>query len=267
MAFLTIDGLPIPTAKDSFKETTRDIGDEPMDGALGIVMSTRVGKLRRWTFRTPRLAPEEWLAFQTFLEGYGASWRFASGSKISDQGYTNTVVGSYTTSGVGGVFGGSVAVGSTSHFSAMMRYRMGRQTAAGWAPANGWTLMVWRTFVAAEAYAGTRHCLITGTADFVRGSAANPAGVKQYIDGVLDAAAGLGNCLSVSATSPYVGIHGYKTTGAANAITYSDLVFLPFRLPNLSTAIGSQGLTEAQWALALYASHLSAQWSLSLIHI
>lgn len=244
--FCSLNGIRIPVMRDSWEETIDDIGDAPRDTIVGSTAATRVGKKRRWRFRTPPLPPTtiddgvgnlgknvSWKTYERLIEGFGANWQFEDFESISGQCYTNSVAGSFTkVSGSPPVGGSVLRVSTSSRFGSRMSYRMGVQRSGGWSPTvDGWTMMFWKLFVSGETYTGWRDCVLTGAVDFARGSSANPSGVSQYVDHLINAAANLGNCVGVSASSPYVALHGNKTTGTGANVDYKDLVFLPYEVP------------------------------------
>jgi hypothetical protein len=231
---LYVGGVPLPVAGESWRERRIPIGDVRDKSLAGRPAVSRGPTLREWSFRTPRdfaLTKAERLAWIKWIEGHGQKWSFDSAShSYSAAGVTNSAIASITRSAAGGWKGGHIEVASTSVFGVDMSNKLHRRR--GWLPTNGWTLHAYRNFVAAEtASAGWHSCFLEGAVSFTRGASANPAGVNQYVDAVLNNSANLGRVFSVSSTSPYCGVHGYNTNNAGAAIDYDEFMFVPFQMP------------------------------------
>lgn len=236
MSFLTFNGIDVDVADGSFKEEILDTGDLFQRTLSGRMAEARGARSRRWTFHTNSMLRDEAERLREWIEGRGQCWNFDSAvHSYSGAGVTNTAAGTFTRNGAGGKYNGRLTVGSGSQFGVDMSNKLGRRR--GWTPTDGWLFGAWRNFVAGESAAAGYHSVIcTGAVAVTRGAAANPAGVNQYVDGVLNNAANLGRVLSVLTTSPYVAIHGVKTDNTNNAIDWDDWFFLPFQLPTAVAA-------------------------------
>lgn len=258
MAFLTLDGVPVPVFHDEMVEEYVDIGGEPERGVTGAVAAARTAILRQWSFRTPPIARALFDFYLAWINGHGGTWRWDFATKISEQGYTNSVAGTFALNpGAGPGAPGApntLTVSSGSVFGWNPRYRMGVQRPGGWTPSMGWTICCQRPDIDGFPGSGFHPLIFTGTADFARNaSSGNPANTRQYRDAISSAAGsyGLGNIFSVSASSPYVGLHGYNATNSAVASDFADFCFFPFELP---TALTHRGTTFQEELLTFMAS-------------
>jgi hypothetical protein len=237
MPFLTINGVTLKNV--SIEEGPENIGEVGGRGIIGNVLRTRTAKLRSWRVATPIMTNAEARAVRGLLEGNGQSWRFSEigsdGSSydtvLSGLGVTASVSGAFTPALTGGRSGGPrLTVTSGSRFGVRMAQRVGVLRRGGWTPADGYTLMMWRSFDAGtEGISGFNHVVVKGAVDFA--ATANPVGLKQFVNGI-SGSYSLGNALGVSASSPYVALHGKRITAANGDVDFSDVVFLPFEVPD-----------------------------------
>ncbi len=251
--FVSVNGLALDVEYGTWKEERIHVGDFGDLALSGRPPESRAGIIRRWTCKlTPHAAraagggalltpdPVTISKVAQWIEGRGQCWSFDSGvHTYSAAGVTASVSGTFTPYATGGAHGGRLLVASGDKFGVEMRGALGVRR--GWTPASGWSLLCWRKFQSGEsASAGWHNCILTGAVDFARGSASNPTGVTQYLDGVAGSYS-LGRCFSVSATTPFVGLHGYLTTNSAAAAEYDDFMFLPFELPASWIGLPGQG--------------------------
>ncbi len=259
-AFLTLNGVAIPVFRDSLKEDWYDVGNGPVRGPSGVVISTRTARLRKWTFQTPPMAPAIYNFYRKWIEGFGGYWSWDTWEKISSVGFTNTAAGTWTyPSGTAGKYGDAIEIGSASVFGAKFSYRMGVQRVGGYSPStDGITMLFWRNS------AGYAHWNVTGAGVYLRNAAANPSGFTQYKDGVVGSHS-IGVITSIhETTSPYTGLHGYLTGGAGSAMTFDEWVVLPMAIPATGLFTGSTGKftgTQATIAADIYTFHNSRRWS------
>jgi hypothetical protein len=256
MPFVRINGLPIEVDYGSWREEAVHVGDLFERSLAARLCETRIARLRRWKCRTTPTGanapptPAESALLERWIEGHGHSFAFDSSvHSFSAAGVTNSASpgATLTRSTTGGKYGGRLNIGAGGVFG--VDFRNKSYSTAGWLPEKGWTVFAWRNFVASEtASAGYHHVLIKGAVAFSRGSAANPVGVKQYIDGVLNASANLGRVFSVHSVDPWVGIWGYTTNNTTVAIDWDELVFLPYEVPD-------------SWVASIYDTHSARAWS------
>lgn len=238
MAAISVNNIQLTIADGSWSEEPVHIGELLERTPSGRIAEGRGVRVRRWTCRTDPFAvadADELEKLIQFLEGRGQSWNFDSAShSLSGAGVTNDAAGSSVTrSASGGVHGGRLTVASGSVWGARLNNKVGVPK-TGWTPETGYSVFAWRKFLAAETYAAGWHGVaLVGNVTFFRGVSANPAGVNQYVDGVLDNLANLGRCFGVANADPYVSLHGYKTDNSASAVEFDDLLVLPFQVPAL----------------------------------
>lgn len=251
-AHLTINGLTIPTFRDTVTEEPEDVGENFDRGLIGNILRTRTGRLRKWRFTMPLKQVSEAEPYRKWLEGDGQHWPFkndaaTAANALSFLGATNSVAGTFTSSIAGGYRNSRLTVSSGSQFGVRLANRLNVQRRTGWSPTtDGWTLAVWRKFQVAEGTtAAFHHVIMKGAVEFLRAaSSGNPAGVKQYLDGVLGSYA-LGRAIQVhSSTSPYVALFGKLTDNTSADVDYSDWTFLPYEIPDA-------------WVASLYAEALA----------
>ncbi len=237
MSFLTLNGLPIPIYKNSFREVPRRHGDVDVEAADGTPFEVRTNRLRRWTCRTPVLRGSLADLYMMWLEAWGHGFNFESkGFASADYALSNTGMGNWmagtmsrdTTTKKRGA--SSLSLGSGIFFAVSGVRTM---TVRDWAPTtHGWTLMFWAYHtVTADSVPsdGWYFYIVKGAVDVERGDAADPTGVKQYRDGVLGSY-GLGNVINVETGPSFFGVAGYTLAGVAAAKNYDDLFLYPFEL-------------------------------------
>lgn len=248
--FLLVGGIPLTIAGETWKERRIHIGDIRDKSLAGRPAVSRSGTIREWTFTAPRsfaATVAERMAWVDWIEGRGQKWSFDSTtSSYSAAGVTNSALGSFTRNAGGARtgLGGHIEVAAGSRFGVNMADKLGRRR--GWTPASGYSMLFDREFVAGDddVAAGWHFVSLTGAVDFARGSADNPVGVTQYLDGAaLNVKAD--NFASVSASSPYCGVHGYENNGAVAAVIgYDELLFVPFEM-------------SATWISSLYSQMIA----------
>jgi hypothetical protein len=242
---LTLNGLQIPIAGDSFNEEIVDSGDVFARATTGKMFGSFGVRKRRWSFRVPPLESTIAARLRYFLEGNAHSWNFES-TLLSGSGVANSVVNSG--SFVAGKYGNALRVNSATYFQVDMTNKFNIPN--GWTPAKGWTIAFWsyRTIAADGVPSdGWYHFIATGAVDVVAAAAFNPAGVTQYRNGVAGNY-GLGLTFNVQAGGNLVGVLGWTlSTNVGENKDFDDLVFLPYAIP---TAITRPWTTT--WAAQLY---------------
>lgn len=229
MSHLEINGITIPGAADSFEEEPDFIADVDERGANGGMLSSSGGRARTWTATTTPQTAAVGEALRSLIEGEGHAWEFTE-SLYSFGGLGPSSYSGCSANASGGKHDGRLAITSGNRFEVTFTSRMRRR--GGWDPtATGWTVLVWKQLSVGDGGDGTtyHHHIATGDVAVVRGAAANPAGVAQYLDGVAGNAS-MGNWLSVSAAG-LIAVHAYDNAGSAGGYNFSDLVVLPFAMP------------------------------------
>lgn len=218
MAYLTYNGITLPTLAGSFRETTEHIGDEGR-GQAGEYGDNLVARKRTWACTLVAQTKATAVKMRRYLEGEGQAWRF-DGTAYSFKGEGPKAGGSFS------VASGKVNVGSNSFIEFALANALTRGLT--WAPTQGWTLGVRKVLTGGDGGDGStyvRH-IATGSVAVARGAAANPVGVTQYKNGVAGNHS-MGNWIDVASDGD-VGIYGKTNANGNAAYDYDDLWFLPF---------------------------------------
>lgn len=198
MAFLTINGVALSAAVDSFEEQPREIGERDTSfNGTGVV--SRQTTKRDVSFDTTVLTPTEGRAWDKLLRGEGHVWSFDS-SFYSSKGLGPNAGYVATQSGSSGKFTGHLSVSATTG-TITFATQLG----------TTWALMYWRF----ESAAWHHHII-------------NSDGVK-YLDGVVDV--GATTYIAVSGGSVTI------TNATGSPVLYDDLVVVPFVVPAAWAAV------------------------------
>lgn len=242
MAFLTVGGVPLKIAPESWTVEYVPIGDVDGFSASGRPIIARGNTVRRWRGTVPQFYQDSYGAgfneWRHWIEGNGLSWNADSASTTySTSGVQLT--GTMTRSASGGVPGGRIIPGSgvLCYFPPYNKFRQRggwRAVTVGALPGTKWTIMAARKFIAAEtASAGWHHIAMSPQINkevALGASGGAPSQVSQWVDGVPGAYT-LANVMC--ATNTQFGWAGYTTGGAANGtIEYDEMKAMPFGMNN-----------------------------------
>jgi hypothetical protein len=244
MPFLSLNGVTVRVAADSFVDNTERIGGAATISASGRRLNTRNVELRQWTGRTTILARSEFEALRRLIDGHGHVWHFDSASTVLSTTGISAAGGS--PDAAGGKFGGHVTVSSTANIRFSLGTRMFRR--GTWQGTDGFTIICWKKLIVGDGGDGTSfyHHIITGSINHARAASANPVGVTQYRNGVAGSY-GVGNWFAVESDGDVL-LYGYSDGNVGTAYDYDDVVILPFAIPST-------------WASGIYTFHNARAWS------
>jgi hypothetical protein len=161
MPFLSVNGLELPVAPDSFEERVREVGSTSQ-AYSGALRKTRRAVKRDCSFETPPMLASEALAWDGLLRGLGEAWSF-------DEHL-------YGSKGTGPSAGAAERNTGSPKFGAGCVRFTGSQSLALPFAATTWTVMFWR--LTTGSYVHWLHTSATG-------------GANGYADGVYGAAPGI----------------------------------------------------------------------------
>lgn len=242
MALVQLNGVAIPTFKDSLRETTIHTGDLIARGINGALHETRSGRKRQWSFQmTPQRATiaEQ---YRMWIEGFGQGWSFDYVEPFTGQSYSRAGLGNATVLAGGLVTGAGkhsnyCEVGSADEFGFFHLNKVGRPS---YAPTMGWTHIFWKYMTLASGEVGADgwyHCILKGAVSHAGGAGANPANVLQYRNGV--ASSNMGRLITADGTSAMLRGKRALVADTSAGARYDDWLFLPWEI-------------DASWVSSLY---------------
>jgi hypothetical protein len=174
----------------------------------------------------------------------GQHLSFPGGDALSSTGVLGTTTGtvSYASAGSPSKPAIGVLAGGSFRFDPSTKvFREG-----GWSTSMGWSFFAQSFRNVAEAYGltGWKDFLTKGAVTTSRGTP-NPVGINQYQGGVFSNGLGLGCFMAHSTTSFQLwGFNGNNPSGVAADEYYSDVLMLPYELPNPGVVdrIGDQAI-------------------------
>jgi len=244
MPFMTLNGVTVPVAADSFVDVYERTSPISVRSAGGVRLDSMQRNPATWSARTTIRSRDEINALRRLVDGHGHIWGFNDSSSLSSTGLAEDVGSVFTLNASGGKFGGRCTVSSGQAFYAALGERMFDRP---WTSSRGWTIACFKKLAAGDGGDGSTyfHHVATGAVTVTRGASANPASVTQYRNGAAGSFS-MGNWISVT-TDGRIGIHGYSNANATAAYDYDELLVLPFVLPST-------------WAAGLYAFHNANAW-------
>ena len=238
MPMVKLNGITIPTFKDTVAEEIVFSGDILARAISGALIESRTSRKRQWNFITPPMRSADANRYRMWIEGVGLGWNFNSVDGTNRQAYSRSGQGcSFALVGaVSPTFikygANAIKVGASEAFGFLYQNRITGMP--NWAPTSGWTMAFWsyRT-VALDGVGvdGYYHYVLVGTVSHTASASANPASVTQYRNGV----AGVynaGRLINVTVANDVSLCGNNQTAGLAGAAKdYDDWTFLPFAIP------------------------------------
>jgi hypothetical protein len=231
--FLKVNGVSVPVNADSFEEEIIRIGEVTTRNLGGAAFRQESSVRYRYTFETPPMERAVARRLKTLIEGKFLTWNFAA-NKLSGSFVGQSGVGTHTQFATGGKFGPRLFVSTGSNYQFNPSNKLYQR--AGWSVARGYTFahQSFRT-VASDGVPvnGWYDYLVKGSVSTTRGTL-NPAGVKQYRDGIFNASHNTGAFNQIQSNS--VAFWAYSANNAPLSVDYSDVLLLPFEAPDPGVA-------------------------------